>query len=179
MLCNVGCCYHHIDEEFYKNPYLSSEEIDSSTPSFPMSSHLKKLKYQLGRNARMIAAQPMDRLRTNKQLPNESLLWRSILQHILLIHLPDLHFANQQVDSYIIARSKFRRDWGLHFRDPNCNYFLQIYWRYFSFVGWSNCNEMPNVCWICAKSISKAQHRSLMECWKDRTNIQSIISQAS
>lgn len=97
MLCNVGCCYHHIDEEFYKNPYLSSEEIDSSTPSFPMSSHLKKLKYQLGRNARMIAAQPMDRLRTNKQLPNESLLWRSILQHILLIHLPDLHFANQQV----------------------------------------------------------------------------------
>ena len=114
MLCNVGCCYHHIDEEFYKNPYLSSEEIDSSTPSFPMSSHLKKLKYQLGRNARMIAAQPMDRLRTNKQLPNESLLWRSILQHILLIHLPDLHFANQQVDSYIIARSKFRRDRGLN-----------------------------------------------------------------
>ena len=55
------------------------------------------MNYQLGRSARMVAAQPMDRLRAKQALPSEALLWRAILQHILLIHVPDLHFANQQV----------------------------------------------------------------------------------
>ena len=97
FLCNVGCCYHHLNEEFYRSPYLHEDQEDSSVPSFPLSSKLKSLQYKLGRNARMIAAQPMDRLRTNKELPRESLLWRAILQHILLIHVPDLNFEDHQV----------------------------------------------------------------------------------
>ena len=97
FLCNVGCCYHHIDEEFYRNPYLAKEQIDNSVPSFPLSTQLKTMNYQLGRSARMVAAQPMDRLRAKQHLPSEALLWRAILQHILLMHVPDLHFANQQV----------------------------------------------------------------------------------
>ena len=97
FLCNVGCCYHHIDEEFYRNPYLADEDIDNSLPSFPLCRKLKSMKYKLGRSARMVAAQPMDRLRATQNLPSEALLWRAILQHILLIHVPDLHFANQQV----------------------------------------------------------------------------------
>lgn len=97
FLCNVGCCYHHLDEEFYRNPYLAKEQIDNSVPSFPLSKQLKSMNYQLGRSARMVAAQPMDRLRAKQNLPSEALLWRAILQHILLIHVPDLHFANQQV----------------------------------------------------------------------------------
>ena len=98
FLCNVGCCYHHIDEEFYRNPYLTNDASCANvTPTFPLSSQLKELHYELGRNARMIAAQPMDRLIANRQLPNKALLWRAILQHILLIHVPDLHFENQQV----------------------------------------------------------------------------------
>merc|ERR1711879_708791 len=39
----------------------------------------------------------MDRLITNKQLPNRSLLWRAILQHILLKHKPDLGVDDQQL----------------------------------------------------------------------------------
>ena len=97
FLCNVGCCYHHIDEEFYRNPYLPNDQENYNIPSFPLSSQLKSICYQLGRSARMVAAQPMDRLRANQPLPNKALLWRAILQHILLIHVPDLHFTNQQV----------------------------------------------------------------------------------
>ena len=97
LLCNVGCCYHHIDEEFYRNPYLSKEELDNSVPSFPLSNQLKSLHYQLGRSARMVAAQPMDRLRAKQPLPSKALLWRAVLQDILLTHVPDIHFTNQQV----------------------------------------------------------------------------------
>ena len=97
FLCNVGCCYHHLDEEFFKSPYLKEDEKSNSSPTFPLSRKLKSSRYKLGRNARMIASQPMDRLRTSKELPHISLLWRAILQHILLIHVPDLHFGDHQV----------------------------------------------------------------------------------
>ena len=66
--CNVGCCYHHLDEEFYVNPYVKMNNDEEILPGFPMSSVLKNMKYSLGRNPRMIAAQPMDRLITNKQV---------------------------------------------------------------------------------------------------------------
>ncbi len=26
MLCNVGCCYHHLNEQFYQNPNMTTEE---------------------------------------------------------------------------------------------------------------------------------------------------------
>ena len=97
FICNVGCCYHHLDEEFYRSPYLKKDQESNITPTFPLSSKLKSLRYKLGRSARMIAAQPMDRLRTNKELPSESLLWRAILQHILLTHNPELNFGDHQV----------------------------------------------------------------------------------
>ena len=90
-------CIHHIVEEFNRTPYLAKEQIVFSVPSFPLSTQLKTINYQLGRSARMVAAQPMDRLRAKHNLPSEALLWRAILQHILLMHVPDLHFANQQV----------------------------------------------------------------------------------
>ena len=64
--CNVGCCYHHLDEEYYENPY--NKNSTDKNPSFPLSNFLKEIKFSLGRNARMIAAQPMDRLITNKQV---------------------------------------------------------------------------------------------------------------
>ena len=64
--CNVGCCYHHLDEEYYENPY--NKNSTDKNPSFPLSNFLKEIEFSLGRNARMIAAQPMDRLITNKQV---------------------------------------------------------------------------------------------------------------
>jgi len=96
LCCNVGCCYHLLDEEFYTNPYQVDDQ-DVKTPNFPLSSILRERQFWLGRNARMVAAQPMDRAINNQQLPSHSLLWRAILQHILLKHKPDLQFKDQQV----------------------------------------------------------------------------------
>lgn len=95
MICNVGCCYHHIDEEFYTNPY--NEDSETSFPSFPLSKALKNQKYYLGRNARMMAAQPMDRAINKKTLPNQSILWRAILQDVLINHYPELNMKNRKV----------------------------------------------------------------------------------
>jgi len=93
FICNVPCCYHHLDEHFYVNPF-----VDWATdPQFPMSSKLLKEKFWLGRNARMLAAQPLDRLATNFSLPTKSLLWRSILQVMFNKYAPDLSFKDQQI----------------------------------------------------------------------------------
>jgi len=99
FICNVGCCYHHLHEEFYRNPYMSQEEISQrqATSCFPLSTYLRQQKFQLGKNALMVAAQPMDRLVANQPLPSDSLLWRAILQVILLKHKPDLKFEEQHV----------------------------------------------------------------------------------
>lgn len=61
-LINVGCCYHLIDEEFEPSPFWSDEEMGFNSYGFPMSSYLQKTKFALGRNARMLAVQSLDRL---------------------------------------------------------------------------------------------------------------------
>ena len=65
--CNVGCCYHLLSEEFYTNPY-EEKSCDDQKPCFPMSKLLKEQKFSLGKNARMVAAQPMDRSINNKKV---------------------------------------------------------------------------------------------------------------
>ena len=72
FICNVGCCYHHITEEFYVNP--NPEKSDSETTAmFPMSEKLRSRKYWLGRNARNLAAQPLERLAAGAGLPSKSM----------------------------------------------------------------------------------------------------------
>ena len=67
-LCyNVGCCYHLLDEEFYTTPYQVDDQ-DVKTPNFPLSSILRERQFWLGRKARMVAAQPMDRAINNQQV---------------------------------------------------------------------------------------------------------------
>ena len=69
--CNVGCCYHLLNEEFYTKVLHKNEEngcAGDQTPCFPMSKLLKEQKFSLGKNARMVAAQPMDRAINNKQV---------------------------------------------------------------------------------------------------------------
>ena len=108
--CNVGCCYHLLNEEFYTKVLHKNEEngcADDPTPCFPMSKLLKNQKFSLGKNARMVAAQPMDRAINNKQMPSQSLLWRAILQHLLLLHNPELGFQDQQVGRIAAKSANF------------------------------------------------------------------------
>lgn len=70
FLFNVGCCYHMLDEEFYRNVYLDDAQNDAQNANagFPLSADLRQRRFELGRNARMLAAQPMDRMATNQQV---------------------------------------------------------------------------------------------------------------
>lgn len=58
-VCSIGCCYNLLTEKFEMG--LNSDDAHCDF-GFPMSNFLKKLKYCLGRNARMIACQPIDRI---------------------------------------------------------------------------------------------------------------------
>ena len=62
-----------------------------------MCTQLREEKFWLGRNARILASQPLGRLADNKNLPSHSLMWRAVLQVILLRVLPNLSFKDQQV----------------------------------------------------------------------------------
>ncbi|XP_060804074.1 probable methyltransferase-like protein 25 isoform X2 [Amyelois transitella] len=88
---NVPCCYHLLTEEVdaamfdvFERDFGSGHKMDEG---FPMSQYLKG--YNLGRNARMLAAQSIDRVVYQKQLPDRSLLYRAILQVIIRQHLPN------------------------------------------------------------------------------------------
>lgn len=61
-MVNVSCCYHLLMEEFDGNPSWLEEELQSSGFGFPMSAYLKGQDFALGRNARMLAAQPPERI---------------------------------------------------------------------------------------------------------------------
>lgn len=85
LLCNVGCCYHLIFEEFeddfFNDEVRSIEALDE--PGFPMSNYLRAKNYKLGRNARMLAAQCFERVIANKNLPDESLFYRALFEKVL------------------------------------------------------------------------------------------------
>lgn len=85
VLCNVGCCYHLLFEEF-EDDFFNDEvrEMDEhDEPGFPMSNYLRNQKYKLGRNARMLAAQCLERVIANKNMPDESLFYRALFEKIL------------------------------------------------------------------------------------------------
>lgn len=86
VLCNVGCCYNHLFEEFEGSDYFNDdvrvmEEEDE--PGFPMSNFLRDKKYKLGRNARMLAAQCFERVIESKNMPDVSLFYRALFEKLL------------------------------------------------------------------------------------------------
>ncbi|XP_064627763.1 probable methyltransferase-like protein 25 [Lineus longissimus] len=85
-ICNVGCCYQHVEEEFFPNPFLhvGGDDPVPNESGFPMSSYLTGRQVKLGRNARMLASQPMDRIAAGGINSQKSLYWRAILQQILI-----------------------------------------------------------------------------------------------
>lgn len=79
-ICNVGCCYHLLSEQFETKEYFKKED---SEYGFPMSNFLKDQKVTIGRAGRMIAAQSMERILDKRELPNESIFYRALFEIIL------------------------------------------------------------------------------------------------
>ncbi|XP_059153991.1 probable methyltransferase-like protein 25 isoform X2 [Physella acuta] len=69
-LCCVGCCYQLMEE--------SGELCD-----FPLSSYGQSLKLHLGRNARNLASQSIQRIQDSKQLQGHDFYWRALLNILL------------------------------------------------------------------------------------------------
>lgn len=88
-VCNVGCCYHLLTEEFIADDFFVDRRpvTDNTTAvlgfGFPMSSYLQKRSVHLGRNARMLAAQSLDRTVASRELPARSLFYRALLEVVL------------------------------------------------------------------------------------------------
>ncbi|XP_041981322.1 methyltransferase-like protein 25 isoform X2 [Aricia agestis] len=81
---NTPCCYHLLSEDtdvgcfdVFQKAYGSHRKDHG----FPMSEHMRG--YNLGRNARMLAAQSIDRVVDHRELPCRSLLYRAMLQMVI------------------------------------------------------------------------------------------------
>lgn len=87
---NVPCCYHLLHEALDDQLFdvFQRDQRDILDYGFPMAEHLRGLN--LGRNARMLASQSIDRVTYNQSLPDKSLLYRALLQVIIKTHQPDL-----------------------------------------------------------------------------------------
>lgn len=83
ILCSVGCCYHLVEEKFFESPFATNGAKDEQEFGFPLSSVLLKQKYSLGRNARMLASQSIERLSQEDTGPKRALYYRAVLEVIL------------------------------------------------------------------------------------------------
>ncbi|XP_070535072.1 probable methyltransferase-like protein 25 isoform X2 [Ptychodera flava] len=85
VLCNVGCCYNLLTEEFEDDTEVSDTEF-----GFPMSDVLRQMKAKIGRGARMLACSSVDRSAAEGRLPSKSLYYRAVLQVIIEEHYEKL-----------------------------------------------------------------------------------------
>ncbi|XP_072123592.1 probable methyltransferase-like protein 25 isoform X2 [Mobula birostris] len=83
-VCSVGCCYHLVSEEFEFSD--RSQESCQGPWGFPMSQYLRSSAWHCGRNARMSACLPFERVTIGHGLPLESLFYRAVLQVIIKEH---------------------------------------------------------------------------------------------
>ncbi|XP_075165375.1 putative methyltransferase-like protein 25 [Haematobia irritans] len=92
LLCNIGCCYHLLKEMYSGQEYFGNKHISDLNQEigFPLSSYLQKKNVKLGRNARMLAAQSIERTRSSKELPNISLFYRSLFEVLVCEYHPEL-----------------------------------------------------------------------------------------
>ncbi|XP_062135065.1 probable methyltransferase-like protein 25 [Drosophila sulfurigaster albostrigata] len=92
ILCNIGCCYHLLREryshqEFFGNKVVMEQQTEYG---FPLSRYLQQKQLRLGRNARMLAAQSIERTLAAKELPNITLYYRALLELLVCRHAPQL-----------------------------------------------------------------------------------------
>lgn len=69
-LVQVGCCYHLMEEEFIRSPYWKDVDLAQYEQGygFPLSEHLRRKKFFLGRNVRMSGTQSPERVIDLKQV---------------------------------------------------------------------------------------------------------------
>ncbi|XP_010885645.2 methyltransferase-like protein 25 isoform X2 [Esox lucius] len=82
-VCNVGCCYHLLSEEF--DP-TRQEGPGGSVYGFPLSRFLREQSWFCGRNARMSACLSLERIVQGQGIQMESLFYRAVLHVILRDH---------------------------------------------------------------------------------------------
>ncbi|BFZ10290.1 hypothetical protein BsWGS_13328 [Bradybaena similaris] len=110
-LCVVGCCYQ-LMEESCQDP---ADEVCGQSPTahFPLSQFGQQLGLRLGRNARNLASQSVDRMQASGQLQGADFCWRAMLElllHELRVPVPDkivgmrkLHKRSQNFLEYVRA----------------------------------------------------------------------------
>lgn len=117
-ILNVGCCYHLLDEQY------DDTDSTSNNYGFPMSNLLHMDKFALGRNARMLASQSIDRKVHLKENLNKSLLYRAVLELLIHKHCDknlDVHVGRigakcKTFSEYVNTVSE-RKNLGLKFSD--------------------------------------------------------------
>lgn len=118
-VCNIGCCYHLLSEQFNnfiyekvpreKSPNSKPKQICASLEDlsiskevygFPMSQYLIEQNTELGRNARMAACQSLYRTIDKRESPNDHLFYRALLEVLLERKFP------QYLDRTEVGRMK-------------------------------------------------------------------------
>ncbi|XP_017479501.1 PREDICTED: methyltransferase-like protein 25 [Rhagoletis zephyria] len=92
LICNIGCCYHLLQEEYAKPEYFENEKVSAlqTSTGFPMSQFLRDKGIALGRNARMLATQSLERVTSERSLMNISLYYRALLEVLIWESASDL-----------------------------------------------------------------------------------------
>lgn len=106
-VCNIGCCYNMINEKYEKLTHIriplrrearsrSPERCAADEPldtlnafGFPMSQLLDEQKMTLGRNARMLSCQSIDRTVAQHAKPHKHLFYRALLEVLIVQKYPE------------------------------------------------------------------------------------------
>lgn len=85
VVMSIPCCFNLIHEEFIRD-YFNDIERVNDVPNdfgFPISDYLRSKKFGLGRNARMLGTQCLERILDGKSIPDSTLYYRSIFELLL------------------------------------------------------------------------------------------------
>ncbi|XP_017039158.1 methyltransferase-like protein 25 [Drosophila ficusphila] len=138
LLCNIGCCYHLLRERYSQQEFFGNKALmDMQTDyGFPLSQYLQDRQVHMGRNARMLAAQSIERTLDAKELPNVTLYYRALLEVLVCRHTPQLKNELQvgkvrkfdSFEEYIQkCATKLEAPWLASVRDEELHSLLQEY----------------------------------------------------
>lgn len=85
VVMSIPCCFNLIHEEFTRDYFNDIERKNECEGDygFPLSDHLRSKKFKLGRNARMLATQCLERIVETRKMPEANLYYRAILEKLL------------------------------------------------------------------------------------------------